>query len=187
MPVRIHGKPYANGYVLISKWGRLRDLALHEDLNKESLETQQQLEVDIPYGHPEIDGDVLPNIRLTKAVQEYFCRGTVAAGQKNGRKRARTANPLPPKRVRAYRPRGPRRAPLTLEELEILDPRLSDDAQAAEAARREALRLKAIVSEHPKPGFHYEVVVESSDPEFEEPPIIASRTRGQSRAPTEAL
>ena len=69
----------------------------------------------------------------------------------------------------------------------ILDPGLSDEAQAAEAARREALRLEAIASERPKPGFHYEVVVESFDPEFEEPPIIASRTRGQARAPTEAL
>lgn len=196
MPVRIHSKPYDNGYVVISKWGRLRDIALHEYLNKESLETQQMLGAEIPHGHPEIDGDVLPIIRLTKAVQAYFNRGTVAAGQKNGRKWARTANPLPQKRQRPYCPRGPRQPRLTFEELEhastemdpaVLDPRLTGEAQAEEAACLEAIRLEAIASERArKPGFYYEVVVESSEPEFENPPIFESKTRG-ARARTEPL
>ena len=187
--MRIHSIPYENGYVLVSQWGRLRDLYLHEDLNKESEETQTALGAEIPYGHPDIDGGVLPLVKLTKAVQGYMGRGTVALGQKNGRKRARMPHPVPfLKRVRQYRPRGPRRPQLSLEELGLLDPVLTDAAQEeGEAAQDGAARIRAAAAKSlRKPGWDY-VPQESSDNEFEQPKLINARTRARSRASTEPL
>ena len=121
LPVRIYCKPHENGCILITQWGRLRGSYLHEDLNKESEETQKEIGAEIPFSHIDLDGDVLPLVNLTKAVQGYMRRGTVAAGQKNGRKRACTANPLPTPRKRAYKPRGPGQPQISLEKLGLID------------------------------------------------------------------
>lgn len=80
--------------------------------------------------------------------------------------------------MRDYQPCGLRRPRLTPHELEsgtaemdpaTLYPRLTDATQAEEAKQLQALRLEPLASERVgKQGFHYEVVVDSSGPEFEE-------------------
>ena len=62
--------PYPNNYSLVCRWGRLRGLFPHEDLNKETEETQEEIEM--PHGHPELDGGVLQLVNLTKAVAGYI-------------------------------------------------------------------------------------------------------------------
>ena len=142
----------------------------------------------MPRGHPELDGGVLQLVNLTKAVAGYIDRGSIAAGQKNGRKRACTANPAPLiKRVRPYKPCGPCRHPLSLKGLCLLDPRLIDSAQAELAAQQAAPTPETAPSSSLRKHGWDIVLLESSDHEFENPKSLNTRTRGQSRALTEPL
>ena len=42
LPVQIHSILYPSNYSLVSRWGRLRGLFRHEDLNKETEETEEE-------------------------------------------------------------------------------------------------------------------------------------------------
>ena len=76
---------------------------------------------------------------------------------------------------------------LSLEELGLLDPALTDTAQTAEAAQRDVAHLEpAAAPSQRKHGWDM-VPREDSEDKFSNPKPLETRSRAKSRAPTEPL